>query len=140
MRLSVIIPLFNEEAVIEDTNRRIIDVVGDLAGKRLIDDYEIIYVDDGSGDGSLNILKKFTETSPKIRGSRSVEISDISRICMSHDVGLLYKNSRQCGPRVGFNRHPHLVHRRAQHSFFGADRRVHWEDLFGSEKETPLYY
>ena len=67
MKLSVVIPLFNEESVIEDTNRRIIDVVGNLAGKRLIDDYEIIYVDDGSGDGSLNIFKKFTETSPKIR-------------------------------------------------------------------------
>jgi polyisoprenyl-phosphate glycosyltransferase len=67
VKLSVVIPLFNEEAVIEDTNRRIIDLAGDLAKKRLINDCEIIYVDDGSTDSSLNILKRFAETSPNIK-------------------------------------------------------------------------
>jgi glycosyltransferase involved in cell wall biosynthesis len=67
MKLTVVVPLFNEDAVIEDTNRRIIDLAGDLAEKRLINDYEIIYVDDGSTDSSLDILKKFAETSPKIK-------------------------------------------------------------------------
>jgi dolichol-phosphate mannosyltransferase len=49
--LSLVIPLLNEEAVLEETYRRVkeqLDKIGDL--------YEIIFVDDGSTDSSRSIL------------------------------------------------------------------------------------
>jgi len=67
MKLSIIIPVFNEEAVIETTHRRLLSFTDEMTRKKAIDDYEIIYVDDGSRDGSLNILKGFSVESPKIK-------------------------------------------------------------------------
>ena len=67
MKLSIIIPVFNEEAVIETTHRRLLSFTDEMTRKKAIDDYEIIYVDDGSRDGSLNILKGFSGESPKIK-------------------------------------------------------------------------
>jgi dolichol-phosphate mannosyltransferase len=43
--LSVVVPCFNEEQVIEETHRRLTQAVASL-----LDDYEIVYVDDGSID------------------------------------------------------------------------------------------
>ena len=67
MKLSIIIPVFNEEAVIETTHTRITALTGEMIQKKVIDDYEIIYIDDGSGDDSLNILKGFSAKSPKAK-------------------------------------------------------------------------
>jgi polyisoprenyl-phosphate glycosyltransferase len=67
MKLSIIIPVFNEEAVIETTHSRITFLIDEIMQKKVIDDYEIIYVDDGSRDESLNMLKVFSAKSPKIK-------------------------------------------------------------------------
>jgi glycosyltransferase involved in cell wall biosynthesis len=67
MKLSIIIPVFNEEAVIETTHRRLLSFTDEMIRKKAIDEYEIIYVDDGSMDGSLNILKGFSAESTKIK-------------------------------------------------------------------------
>jgi glycosyltransferase involved in cell wall biosynthesis len=67
MKLSIIVPVFNEEAVIETTHRRLSSLTDEMTRKKVIDDYEIIYVDDGSVDRSLNILKGFSAGSPKIK-------------------------------------------------------------------------
>jgi polyisoprenyl-phosphate glycosyltransferase len=58
MQISIIIPCFNEEKVLRDTYRRL---TGVMAG--LIDwDYELIFVDDGSADGTPVILKDIART------------------------------------------------------------------------------
>jgi glycosyltransferase involved in cell wall biosynthesis len=67
MKLSIIIPVFNEEAVIETTHSRVTSLTDEMMQKKVIDDYEIIYIDDGSRDGSLNILKGFSAKSPKTK-------------------------------------------------------------------------
>ena len=67
MKLSIIIPVFNEEAVIEATHSRLASLTGEMMQQKVIDDYEIIYIDDGSRDGSLNILKGFSAKSPKTK-------------------------------------------------------------------------
>jgi len=67
MKLSIIIPVFNEEAVIETTHTRLVSLTDEMMQKKVIDDYEIIYIDDGSRDGSLNILKGFSTRSPKTK-------------------------------------------------------------------------
>ncbi len=67
MKLSIVIPLFNEEAVIATTHTTVTGTLGGLIGKGLIDDYEILFVDDGSRDSSLEILRKFAAESPKVK-------------------------------------------------------------------------
>jgi glycosyltransferase involved in cell wall biosynthesis len=67
MKLSIVIPLFNEEAVISITHTRVSRILAELIKKKSIDDYEIVFVDDGSRDGSLKILRKLAEESPKVK-------------------------------------------------------------------------
>ena len=67
MKLSIVIPVFNEEAVIAATHDRVSTLLQELSEKRAIDNYEIIYVDDGSRDNSLNILRRLSTISQKIK-------------------------------------------------------------------------
>jgi len=59
---SVVIPVFNEEENLEPLHRRLSQV---LAG--LFEDYEIIFVDDGSKDNSLKIMRKLREVDPGVK-------------------------------------------------------------------------
>ena len=60
--LSVIIPLFNEEDNVEPLYRELADVLGGSSY-----DYELIFVDDGSKDGSLSRLRHATAGDPRVR-------------------------------------------------------------------------
>jgi glycosyltransferase involved in cell wall biosynthesis len=51
--LSVIVPVFNEEAVLPAFHRRLLAAVAVTVGG-----YEVLYVDDGSSDGSHRILRQ----------------------------------------------------------------------------------
>ena len=62
MEYSVIIPLFNEEESLKPLQARLSNVMDTFSSG-----YEIIYVDDGSNDSSLKVLKNLTETFPNIR-------------------------------------------------------------------------
>ncbi|WP_420264347.1 glycosyltransferase family 2 protein [Candidatus Magnetominusculus dajiuhuensis] len=53
MELSIIIPVYNEEKNIEDLYRKILNHISCISG-----DYEIVYVNDGSTDGTLSVLKQ----------------------------------------------------------------------------------
>ena len=53
---SVIVPLFNEEKNIAKLHQEIIMVM-----KSLKKPYEIIFVDDGSSDNTLQVLKKLKQ-------------------------------------------------------------------------------
>lgn len=66
MQVSVIIPCFNESAVIEATVKRLTEVLGGDAKKRAYE-YELIFVDDGSSDDTLLKLKGAAETDPSVR-------------------------------------------------------------------------
>ena len=50
MKLSILIPVYNEEKTIIDVLQRIIKTKGDDI------DYEIIVINDGSSDNSKNII------------------------------------------------------------------------------------
>ena len=52
--ISIVIPVFNEEKSLEELNKRLLVVCNSLDSE-----FEIIYVDDGSSDKSLDIIKKF---------------------------------------------------------------------------------
>ena len=60
--LSVIVPCFNESANIDNTFKRV-----ELNIKKITDNYEIIFVDDGSTDNSFKILNEISEKNPYLK-------------------------------------------------------------------------
>jgi dolichol-phosphate mannosyltransferase len=61
--LSVVIPCFNEEEVIGDTVKRLTAFCSELSGL----DAELIFVDDGSRDQTLELLKGYASTDSRIK-------------------------------------------------------------------------
>ena len=61
--ISVIIPSFNEEENIKELYERIVKVLGEIN----INDYEIIFIENGSSDNSLNILKNINALNDKVK-------------------------------------------------------------------------
>jgi dolichol-phosphate mannosyltransferase len=61
--LTVVVPFFNEEEAIGETHRRLADSLAALSGL----DYEIVYVDDGSADGTLPILRPLQADDTRVR-------------------------------------------------------------------------
>ncbi len=61
-RLSLLVPCFNEEDVVVETHKRIMEVM-----KKNFPLYEIIYINDGSVDKTLEILKGFCESNPFVK-------------------------------------------------------------------------
>ena len=62
MKLSIIIPVYNEEGNLPELFRRFGDVLPQVA-----DDYEIIAINDGSRDGSEQVLRKYAATDKRIK-------------------------------------------------------------------------
>jgi len=62
MKLSVVVPCFNEEDNIEKLKTEFFPVMENLLGSKLdgglVDSIEIIFVDDGSRDNTYNVLKE----------------------------------------------------------------------------------
>ena len=67
-RLSIVVPVFNEEDVLPDFHLRLSNVLDEVAT-----DSEIIYVNDGSVDHSLDVLRQLKEKDARI------SIVDLSR-------------------------------------------------------------
>jgi dolichol-phosphate mannosyltransferase len=60
--LSVVIPLFNEEESIPELDRRLRSSLGDLG-----ESWEVIFVDDGSRDGSFGLLEALANKEPRYK-------------------------------------------------------------------------
>ena len=61
--VSIVSPIYNEEQVLPDFVRRIIDAIRPLADRYT---FEIVLVDDGSKDRSLAVARELRETEPRI--------------------------------------------------------------------------
>lgn len=62
VRFSVVVPVFNEEEVLQETYRRLTGVMEGLGSS-----YEIVFVDDGSKDRSPGILDRLAQHDPRVR-------------------------------------------------------------------------
>lgn len=65
MRLSIVVPLLNEEANLRRLYERVSEVFG-----RLEVDGQLIFVDDGSTDGSARIISELARKDPRVTGLR----------------------------------------------------------------------
>ena len=63
MLLSIVVPCYNEEAVLSELHSRLTSVLEQLAGS----DGEIVYVDDGSSDQTHELLRQLQLTEPLVR-------------------------------------------------------------------------
>ena len=71
MELSIIIPSYNEE---ESLPELLAWIERSLAGK--VEDYEVIFVDDGSSDRTWNVIKKLSQNHQKVMGLDSIKIQE----------------------------------------------------------------
>jgi len=69
MKLGIVIPCFNEEEVLPETSRRIIDLIDRLVycGK-ISEDSGVIFVDDGSKDRTWLLIEKLTVENKYVSG------------------------------------------------------------------------
>jgi dolichol-phosphate mannosyltransferase len=66
MRLSVVVPVFNEQPNLEELHRRLSAVVGPLVDQGEVDEYELVFIDDGSRDRTAAILEELAQADPAV--------------------------------------------------------------------------
>src|SRR5688572_16152784 len=60
--LSIVVPCFNEEPCLEALHQRLTAAARATAGE----DYEIVFVNDGSRDGSWEIMRRLAASDPRL--------------------------------------------------------------------------
>lgn len=69
LRLSIVLPCYNEEEVLVETNRRLAALLARFKADGLVaHDSTIHYVDDGSQDGTWPLIEGFAASNPVIHG------------------------------------------------------------------------
>ena len=63
--LSIVVPCYNEEKVLRLFNGALMDQLKKMADRRY--EYEIIYVNDGSGDGTQKLILEFAEKDTRVK-------------------------------------------------------------------------
>ena len=66
MKLSIVVPCYNEEKVIDETISVLLNVTKELKIKDIVD-YEIIFVDDGSVDNTFRVIEKHSNLHKEIK-------------------------------------------------------------------------
>ena len=75
--ISIIIPAYNEGQIIFDSAKKVVKEMVKIQQQKLIDNYEIIFVNDGSEDNTWELVKKLHHKDTHIVG-----------ICLSRNFGL----------------------------------------------------
>lgn len=68
--ISIIIPIFNNENSISETIKSIIN--------QTYQNYEVIFIDDGSVDKSMKLLKKYTKGNKKIHSYKQLGFGPVA--------------------------------------------------------------
>ena len=76
MKLNIVIPCYNEEEVLHETNRQLTELVDSMITEGLLTECAILYVDDGSKDNTWIIIEELHANSPYAHGLK-----------LAHNVG-----------------------------------------------------
>ena len=75
-RLLIVVPCYNEEAVLEETTSRLTALCRRLRAEGAVDEAGIVYVDDGSRDRTWSLIGQFAAAFPEVGGLK-----------LAHNVG-----------------------------------------------------
>ncbi len=76
IKFALVVPCYNEQEVLPDSNTKLIKVLEQLENDKLIGNGRILYIDDGSKDNTWQIIKQLSSESDRIIG-----------IKLAHNVG-----------------------------------------------------
>ena len=69
MKLYMVVPCYNEEEVLEETTKRLEEKYNNLIrGGKISEDSRILYVNDGSKDGTWSLIEKLHKENPHVSG------------------------------------------------------------------------
>ncbi|MBX9965087.1 MAG: glycosyltransferase family 2 protein [Burkholderiales bacterium] len=69
MRLSIVVPCYNEEAVLQETAKRLLALMGGMViDGRISVDSELLFVDDGSRDRTWQLIEELAARDAHVRG------------------------------------------------------------------------
>ena len=68
MNYAIVVPCYNEEAVLAETTRRLLEVMQRVAEKHADLQGRIVYVDDGSRDGTWPLIGSLSKQHPQVLG------------------------------------------------------------------------
>ncbi len=68
MKLVIVVPCYNEEEVLAETRKRLVEVLENLVERKRIDEGQILFVDDGSRDRTWQLIEQFAGESPMVGG------------------------------------------------------------------------
>lgn len=69
IQLAIVVPCYNEEAVLHETARRLLAVAAELAATAATE-ARLVFVDDGSGDRTWPIIEELAAAHPEVGGLR----------------------------------------------------------------------
>lgn len=76
IKFALVVPCYNEQEVLPDSNAKLIKVLEQLENDKLIGNGRILYIDDGSKDNTWQIIKQLSSESDRLIG-----------IKLAHNVG-----------------------------------------------------
>ena len=76
MKLNIVIPCYNEEEVLRETNRQLTELVDAMLKENLLTECDVLYVDDGSKDKTWDVIEELQAHSPYVHGLK-----------LAHNVG-----------------------------------------------------
>lgn len=157
-KLSIVIPCYNEEAVITHTYKALCEKLDSLIAQNVIaKDSFLCFVDDGSKDKTCEILLSLKSATNTDKNSSSLRVSKASVAIHKRNLkttsinGLPRKNSLTLAFAGNDNAHCHTeataLHRHTERSEVSKDKNAHLQNHLDSsvaslpqnDKETMLY-
>ena len=146
-RLCIVVPCFNEEEVLPETNRRLSDLLtGMTERKKVAAESGIVYVDDGSTDRTWSIIEDLHAADGRVGG-----------VCLAHNAG--HQNALVAGMETALERYDLFVsidadlqddpsvieqmvdlHNTEQKEIVYGVRRQRREDTFFKRTTAKLFY
>jgi glycosyltransferase involved in cell wall biosynthesis len=68
MKLSIVVPCFNEEDVLPETVSRLTELLSIIPQTKISDDSNIYFIDDGSSDKTWSLIQEYSKTNRLVKG------------------------------------------------------------------------